>query len=91
MGEVAQESADRSLATLQEATASQEGEEQRMSRAKTNISVLLVEYPQWVCPSGCVCERSDMAAYSYLKMASIFLSQQNGDCKIVALAMLRRR
>lgn len=27
------------------------------------------------------------AAYSHFKMASIFLSQQNGDCKIVVLAL----
>jgi len=38
----------------------------------------------------CVCVRSDMPAYSHFKMASIFLSQQNGDCKIVLLAQLQR-
>jgi len=38
----------------------------------------------------CVCECSDMPAYSHFKMASIFLSQQNGDCKIVVLAQLQR-
>lgn len=37
----------------------------------------------------CVCECAcDMAAYSHFKMASIFLSQQNGDCKIVVLVVV---
>lgn len=38
-----------------------------------------------VCVCECAC---DMAAYSHFKMASIFLSQQNGDCKIVALVVV---
>lgn len=38
-----------------------------------------------VCVCGCAC---DMAAYSHFKMASIFLSQQNGDCKIVVLVVV---
>lgn len=37
----------------------------------------------WVCECAC-----DMAAYSHFKMASIFLSQQNGDCKIVVLVVV---
>lgn len=51
---------------------------------------------QWVTGSVsvyilcvCVCECAcDMAAYSHFKMASIFLSQQNGDCKIVVLVVV---
>lgn len=38
-----------------------------------------------VCVCECAC---DMAAYSHFKMASIFLSQQNGDCKIVVLVVV---
>lgn len=38
-----------------------------------------------VCVGECAC---DMAAYSHFKMASIFLSQQNGDCKIVVLVVV---
>lgn len=38
-----------------------------------------------LCVFVCAC---DMAAYSHLKMASIFLSQQNGDCKIVVLVVV---
>lgn len=41
-------------------------------------------YP--VCVRVCACDMA--AAYSHFKMASIFLSQQNGDCKIVVLAAL---
>lgn len=40
-----------------------------------------------LCVCVCVCA-SDMAAYSHFKMASIFLSQQNGDCKIVVLVVV---
>lgn len=40
-------------------------------------------YP--VCVRVCACDMA--AAYSHFKMASIFLSQQNGDCKIVVLAV----
>lgn len=40
-----------------------------------------------LCVCVCVCA-CDMAAYSHFKMASIFLSQQNGDCKIVVLVVV---
>lgn len=38
-----------------------------------------------LCVRVCACDMA--AAYSHFKMASIFLSQQNGDCKIVVLAL----
>jgi len=63
----------------------------RQPQAKTNAPASQDEYPVGVPVTVFgVCVRSDMPAYSHFKMASIFLSQQNGDCKIVLLAQLQR-
>lgn len=66
-------------------TACEEGLFRRVDKCEwvsesVSVSVYILCVFVCLCVSVCAC---DMAAYSHFKMASIFLSQQNGDCKIV--------
>lgn len=69
-------------------TACEEGLSRRVDKCEwvsesVSVSVYIL------CVFVCVCVYAcDMAAYSHFKMASIFLSQQNGDCKIVVLVVV---